>query len=297
MLKLGVKMSKQQISNPIYFNYEVGCNQFLSRNWAESKKIFEHVAKSSIRKEFLETFDQEFLKTLNGLKAKGIATDVEYRPFPIEINDDYAIFPHSFHSLLKIAACCYELKNEAQCKYWLVAALVVHKKHTNLRTKNEEEFVKLTERFLRRKSLNMLTFELYYFLKHLPKLADNALREMVETSANYLEKLQKENSELKGDVLGEFMSGMLIIVVNNCLMGETALAISDIDKILPLIVKLEEDYRYLGHHLLYWLGRGLMVENRTQEGQDCFKRALKWKKCIFNINDKIKTAMQQQSLL
>ena len=292
-LKLAISMCKPYTLHPFYLDYEIGWFYFLCKDWSKAKKILESVASYSISKEMLGVFEQEFAKTLMGLKLKSSSSaTIEYHPLPIQLQDNYIVFPHSVHNILKIAACCLGLKNEAECRYWLVTALVVHRKFSNVKTKNEEEFSKLTEKFLRRKSIALFTYELWYFLKYLPKLPDQNLLELVDAVKRHLEQCQKEGALLKGEFLVEFVSGMLLSVSSHCLIGNSALAVEKLDAILQVIDDLEEEYHYLGHHLLYWLGRGLAMEKRINEAIGCFKKALKWKKCIFTIGEKIKKSMQ-----
>ncbi len=179
---------------------------------------------------------------------------------------------------------------------WLLTIIILHKKHTGgIPSKAEEEFYHLALKYLNRTSMKLLTYETSYFMKHFPRLPDEKLQIILADLNKYRQQLIDgllDGNDKENSLLIEFASSTLIVIVSNCLMGETELACAIYESSKPLLYKPHADQLvYILHHIEYWVGRALIEDRRLDEAREILKSSLKKKKCTLNIAHKVKQVL------
>ena len=235
----------------------------------------------------------------SSLRQKGINIPLEFGPFPFQ-EAKYALFPHLTHILLNISACYYETNNIQESNRWLLSAVIANKKYLNYSNKTENDFGRLAEKLLKRKSRKMFVYELLYLLKQLQKLPDTNLQSLNQDVMNRLpitlSEITQKRKSVPADMILDFVSGMLVINVNNCLMGESALVITESEKLISVFELVPTDFSYLVQHFYYWFGRAGISEGNKKFAGNMLRRASKIKTSEFNLGDKSKKLAQQFSL-
>ena len=295
----GIEHCKEILDNPIFLTYELGWCYFITAKWEQALQIFLKLISGILKPQFFENFEKDIQILSKTLRQKGIDIDTNFGPFPFK-EAKYALFPHLTHILLNISACYYETGNLKESDRWLLAAVIANKKYLNYHNKTESDFGKLSEKYLRRKSRKMLCFELLYFLKQLQKLPDKNLTELSEGVSKRLpitlSELSQKRKALPLDDLLDFVSGMLVVTVNNCLVGESAKVICESEKLIPVLELISSEFAYLTQHFYYWFGRAGISEENNKFAGSMLRKAAKMKTHEFNLADKSKKLIQQFNL-
>ena len=299
LVKNGLEKCNSFVQNPIFLTYELGWYYFITGKWEPALDIFLKVAAGILKPQFFKNFPQDVLQVSKSLRHKGITISTDFGPFLLE-DAPHALFPNLTNILLNISACYFELKNHNESDRWLVAALIANKKYLNYHNKTESDFGHLAEKFLKRKSRNMLVFELLYFLKQLVKLPDENLKQITQMVDGYLKTLQlsteKNQIPFNSQALVEYLSGVLINTVSNCMMGETSSVLSTSASVINFIENMPSEFNYISQHILYWFGRAAISEENFKLAASMLKKAAKIKTNEFSYSEKCRKLIQQHNL-
>lgn len=271
---------------PTFLMYEIGLYYILKFEWRKAFSTLKKVAILSVREEYFQKYSDEFDRALKYLRGKGIHLEFTSKNVFFDQPHTQAVFPYSCHNMLILACCSYELGDVDMCKRWIVNAIIVHRRFPHIKGKGEDDIIKLAEKFLRRQSFAMFTFELFYFLKHLLKLPDDSLKGIANKCQQYVDSQQKSSVNKSTKV--EIASGILVKTVAHCLSGDTASACINPKEVILLTEDLPDEFGYIGGHLLFWVGRAFHAENKAQEAEVCLKKVYKYRKMIFSLGDRVK---------
>jgi hypothetical protein len=308
MIKSSIWHCGKQAEEALFLQYELACYYFVCMKWESAifhlEKILVRVLSPNVIKN--QKNDNENL--LKSLKLQDIydPTLFTYDDNLIKHQNESAtcIIPHLTNVLIQVAATKFQLDDEVEGMKWLLTSVIVSKKYVLYRNTIEEDFGKLAQKYLSRSCKFMLTYELFYFLRHLPRLPDEQLLKITNSVDAFLQNLPVEPLKLhdkdyyatcKQDHIADFFSGMLIITINNCLLGETLAVCTICDGMLPLFDIVKEDQLYIIHQLVYWFARALIAEERTDDAKKVLKIGMKMKKTEFNITNKIKKLLNEIS--
>ena len=308
MVKSALWLCGEMGDKAVYLQYEIGWYYFLNMKWSSALEIFEKVAVKAIDSKFFHNQNDEIGHLIKLIKSKHSNFDINITKFNFYNNTEKlthqqtCILPHITNLFIKIAGCYFQLGNVADGMKWLLSTIVVSKKYALYKNIIEEDFGKLAMKYVTRNSKFMLIFELFYFLRHLTKLPDDLLTSISSTIDQYLQGLdidpirftdKKYFNSLNNDHLYDYYSGILIITINNCLLGETIATCKIWKTVDPILSMIKDDYMYIQQHLIYWFSRALVAENRNKEAKELLKRALKFKKTEFSIATRIKNFYNQ----
>jgi len=299
MIKTALKQLNENAETATYFKYELGLHYFLNKDWVMALDIFKSIAVQSLPK-FLASQKAEvqaIAKTIRlTLPLNFLACDEKIDKVD---EDKTCIIPCPVQLLIKIACCYFNMNQYNLGMKWLLSVMVVYKKYSHFQSKSEEEIYQLAAKFIPRGSMKMMAYECTYFMRHLQKLPDHKLDEIIselekyrqELTEDFLEPQKKLNMSLMskemGDI-GDYLSCTMIIMASNCLMGETLETIKVYESAKKYLWKAGENYSYLLHHIEYWVGKALMEEGEMSEAKEMLKSSLKRKKCVMNISHKAK---------
>ena len=301
MIKTALSQLQENAETATYFKYELGLHYFLRGDWKIALDIFKGIAAQALPKKFFKTQIAEAQAVAKTHKVP-IPSDLSVWEEEIqEVSPDrVCVMPSVAQLAIKIACSYFELKEQDLGTKWLLSVLVVQKKFCSMQSKSEEDFYTLSMKYLSRKSTKMLTYDTYYFMRYMPRLPDESLEVilkdlkgyneiLMEELRHFKERLADENKETL--LIIEYMSSMLIVLVCNCLLGETELVWTIFQSIKPYLLRLPDQYMYLAHHMEYWVGRALIEDQKHDEAREVLKSALKRKKCTLNIPLKVKQAL------
>jgi len=300
MIKTALMRLGDRAKNATYFKFELGLHYFLENEWEMALEIFKGIAAQSFPKKFF---------TSQVTEVQAIAKNTKIA-FPVDLTnieenfeeippEEICILPCPVQLSMKIACCYFHLNKPNLGMKWLLTIIILHKKHTGgMPSKTEEEFYHLALKYLNRTSMKLLTYETSYFMKHFPRLPDEKLQIILADLNKYRQQLidglldSKNGSEKENSLLIEFASSTLIVIVSNCLMGETELACAIYESSKPILYKPPSDQLvYILHHIEYWVGRALIEDRRLDEAREILKASLKKKKCTLNIAHKVKQVL------
>lgn len=298
MIKNAMWILKQNSKSAVFLLYELGWYHFLNMNWKPALDVFKKIATFAFPKKFFNTQLTEAQKELNSYKVDFTLDPAKcHEDLMAPEEDKLCILPHLPQLAIKIAACYFRLGENDLGYKWLLSAPIIHKKYSNFKSKPEEDFAKLSQKFVTRKSKHMLVYEIFYFMRFMPKLPDQTLRLILEDVSTYKQGLGMTPTELKNylqkgpkneGLLVDFFSAVLIETVNNSLLGETDVTVNIFEEVKPYLGMVPEDYIYMIPHIEYWVGRSLVAEEKEKDARVVLKNALKRKKAEFNIANKIK---------
>ena len=271
--------------------------------WTKSLAIFKKIIRNALPEQF---FKQQIIEAKTLSKSLKLAVDIDFTKFDeklkAEKEDKTSILPHLPHIAVKIAACYFNLGQYELAIKWLLSANIIFKNYSNFKSKQEEDFSKLAIKFLNRCSLKMLSFEIIYLMKYMPKMADENLAanlRLVEAyqSSIFIDTKQLESyfvtNNKEDPFIIEFFSATLIRIVSYCLMGDTDIALNIYQETCKYLCLLSEESAYIVYHIEYWAGRAMVSEERIEEAKAILKALLKKKKCEFGINNRIRSVLSE----
>jgi len=302
MIKTALVRLGERAQNATYFKFELGLHYFLENEWEQALQIFKGVAAQSFPKKFFANQVSEVHALAKSMK---IAFPADLSDLEEEFNEisaeNICILPCPVQLSMKIACCYFNLNKPNLGIKWLLSIIIIHKKYNGIPSKMEEEFYHLALKYLSsRVSMKMLTYETSYFMKHFPRLPDEKLQIILADLNKYRQTViddildsKKNNIDAitENSLLAEFASSTLIVVVSNCLMGETELACAIYDSSKPILYRPSDQVTYILHHIEYWVGRALIEDRRLDDAREVLKASLKKKKCTLNIAHKVKQVL------
>ena len=290
MLKHSLCKFPEKVSMGAYFiRFELGWFYFVKTNWKESLQFFEEVFLVSIKSSCLSSFQKYYLKSipndfLNYFKNK---------------NDNiHIILPYNLIIGVLIGACYSALGNDNMVEIWLNFTIFLIKKNEigkNSSSNFNDNICKICQKFLKRKkSSNLIIYELLYFLKEIVKLGEKNIKNMINLANNnyffnsnnlnqFKDLIKPENSI----TLVEFCGGNLLKIIGFCILNNYSevYIIGEIIKeysswILP-------EFKYILHHSFYWVGRAYFSNNCFKKSKEFLLLSKKLKKCEFSLIYKV----------
>lgn len=302
MIKNSLWILKKTAQSAVFLLYELGWHHFLNMKWKPALDIFKKIATFAFPKKFFTSQITEAQSQLSSYKIDFVLDPTKCQEDLMAPEEEkLCILPHLPQLAIKIAACYFRLGEVDLAMKWLLSAPVIHKKYSNFKSKPEEDFAKLSQKFVTRKSKQMLVFEIFYFMRYMPKLPDEILRLILDDVQKYKQELDfstkhlnfylQKNVPRNEALIVEYFSAILIEVVGNSLLGEIELTSSIYEDNKAYLNMIPDDYIYMIPHIEYWVGRALVADEKEKEARAVLKSAIKRKKVEFNIVNKIKKVM------
>ena len=288
---------KELANKAAFIKYELGWFYFLRLEWKHSKKQFQDILMDTLSlSSELDSFVKEALvcgelgehrKILfENLYNRGVSTKKSSKGSWIDgsgTKKDRVFIPHKSCLIAQLAGCLAAL-NDSQVEFWLKITKISAATPTASRTKLDEEFGTLAQCFLRRKYKELLPYEIIYFLKQHTKLLPGMLTRIYHSAELVVNLLPAERS---GNVLAEWASAKMLMIMALSLNGDTGDAADIADETIPMLKALPEWARYIAPHTLYWCSRAYGAELRFEEAITVLNIAQKHKNYSFNIRGKI----------
>ena len=144
-----------------------------------------------------------------------------------------------------------------------------------------------------RRSRELLTYEIIYFLHQMPKLPNAILLQIINNVSEVLKghglNLNSQDPSIYKDnaYFPDFISGMMLTIICYCFLGDSDIAYLFSQRLVRIIPFLPHLFTYLKVHSYYWAARSYAAESDKKGAQDLLLKAKKFKKYEFNIDSKI----------
>ena len=140
----------------------------------------------------LHTFDRDLFGSL--CKSKGVQNGLNRNLERLIAQSQNLgagqaiILPHKC-CLSILMACCYQINGDTEsCTTWLVMTQYLSKKLSESRTSVDDDLSKISEKFLKRRDLRFMVYEVLYFVKEIAKVREDVLTRMNEEINAFLQK-------------------------------------------------------------------------------------------------------------
>lgn len=276
-----------------FIKYELGWLYFLRFEWNFARKQFEGILLETLSfsseldkvvKKLIqnESIDCETEKFLDGLSKKQVKKDKK-NWLESEQTPDRVYLPHKACLIAQLTACLP--KDSKNIDDWL-RVIQVTANFNSKKSTVDEDFAKLSVCFQNRRSVELLPFEVIYFMKQHTKLLSYMLIKIHSIASDVIRKTDPSNA-------AEICSAKMLQVMSMALNGDSNIAVSIVDDLILIVDTLPSWASYLIPHSLYWCSRVLIAENRKPEAEKLLKKGKRCKNYIFDIKCKIERVLNE----
>ena len=283
----GEDLSKQAA----FIKYELGWLYFLRFEWTLAKNHFEGILLETlslsssldlmVKKLILNgSLDQESLEKLDKLIKKPSKKEKK-NWLDSESTPDRVYLPHKACLITQLVSCLSS--GHSAVLSWL-KVIQVSVLTSSRFSSFDSDFAKLSLSFELRGSIELLPYEVIYFMKQHTKILPHMLIKIIDKASDTVKK---------SNILPELCSGIMLQIMALALNGDTTIALALVSRCQSLAEQLPQWAGYLAPHSLYWCARVMIAEGLKSDAERLLRRAKKFKGYVFDIRCKIERVLNE----
>eukprot|EP00347_Sterkiella_histriomuscorum_P010935 403374369 len=212
--------------------------------------------------------------------------------------EDFVYLPHRACLTIQLAGVYVALKRDELVKHWLQTTIALANQPALTRSKLDQEMGHLANIYLNhRPVVDLLTYEIIYFLHQMPKLPNSILLQIISNITDIMKKINLNlncaDPSLYQDspYFADYVSGMMLTIICYCFLGDSDIAMLFGQRLIKAVPLLPSHYNYLAVHSYYWAGRAFFAESDKKNAELMLNKARKYKKYEFPIENKIERVL------